>query len=349
MSQQAVTNPIEGKILVTGGCGYIGSHTVVELINKGYQVVILDNLSNSKPSVLDRISTITGVKPLFIQGDIRDKNLLDKLFTEHNITGVIHFAGLKAVGESCKIPLEYYDVNVNGTICLVQAMSRHNVLNMVFSSSATVYGTPSNPKIPETEPLKRGNSPYAQTKVDIEWILDDWYKSDPRFSICVLRYFNPVGSHQSGLMGEDPNGIPNNLMPYISQVAVGRRDHLNIWGNDYPTPDGTCIRDFIHVVDLAKGHLAALSHCLNKPNLYAYNLGTGHGMSVQQVVDAYSKILPEPLKYVYGPRRPGDIAEYYADPAKAQKELGWKCELDLNDMVKDSYNWQIKNPMGYPD
>ncbi|MBQ8707677.1 MAG: UDP-glucose 4-epimerase GalE [Succinivibrionaceae bacterium] len=337
------------RILVTGGCGYIGSHTVVELLNGNYEVTILDNLYNSKLSVLDRIQQITGKRPDFIEADIRDDKALEKVFSETSYDAVIHFAGLKAVGESCAKPLDYYDNNINGSVHLFKAMSAHAVKNIVFSSSATVYGTPSTPKIPETEPIKRGNSPYAQTKADIEMILEDWYNSDRSLSVCVLRYFNPVGAHSSGLMGEDPKGIPNNLMPYISQVAVGKRDHLNIWGNDYPTPDGTCIRDFIHVVDLARGHLAALAHCLNKPAFYTYNLGAGHGVSVQQVVDAYNGILEKPIKYVYGPRRPGDIAEYYADPAKAKAELGWQTELDINDIVSDANRWQTGNPDGYPD
>ena len=336
-------------ILVTGGCGYIGSHTVVQLLEGGYNVTILDNLCNSKKSVLDRIEQITGKKTAFIKADIRNYEEMEKIFLSHSFDAVIHFAGLKAVGESCGSPLEYYDNNVNGSIQLFKAMKKAGVKNIVFSSSATVYGTPSDPKIPETEPVKRGNSPYAQTKVDIEWILEDWHNADSTMSVCILRYFNPVGAHQSGLMGEDPLGIPNNLMPYISQVAVGRLDHLNIWGNDYPTPDGTCIRDYIHVVDLAGGHLSALRHCLDRPGFYTYNLGAGHGVSVQQVVDAYNSILEKPIAYVYGPRRPGDIAEYYADPAKAGKELGWKTELDINDIVTDANRWQTGNPKGYPD
>ena len=336
-------------ILVTGGCGYIGSHTVVQLLEGGYNVTILDNLCNSKKSVLDRIEQITGKKPAFIKADIRNYEEMEKIFLSHSFDAVIHFAGLKAVGESCGSPLEYYDNNVNGSIQLFKAMKKAGVKNIVFSSSATVYGTPSDPKIPETEPVKRGNSPYAQTKVDIEWILEDWHNADSTMSVCILRYFNPVGAHQSGLMGEDPLGIPNNLMPYISQVAVGRLDHLNIWGNDYPTPDGTCIRDYIHVVDLAGGHLSALRHCLDRPGFYTYNLGAGHGVSVQQVVDAYNSILEKPIAYVYGPRRPGDIAAYYADPAKAGKELGWKTELDINDIVTDANRWQTGNPKGYPD
>ncbi len=335
------------RILVTGGCGYIGSHTVVELLNSGFDVTILDNLCNSKATVIDRIKEITGRTPDFKEADIRDFAALDKIMAEEQFASVIHFAGLKAVGESCAKPVEYYDNNVNGSVQLIRAMAKNGVKNIVFSSSATVYGTPSTPKIPETEPLKRGNSPYAQTKVDIEWILNDWYNSDNSISVCVLRYFNPVGAHKSGLIGEDPLGIPNNLMPYISQVAIGKRPHLNIWGNDYPTRDGTCIRDYIHVVDLARGHLAALSHCLDKPGFYAYNLGTGHGITVKEVVDAYSAILDHPLPFVYGPRRPGDIAEYYADPAKAKAELNWETELDLHDMVSDAQNWQQKNPEGY--
>jgi len=336
-----------GKILVTGGCGYIGSHTTVELLNSGYDVTIIDNLCNSKVSVIDRIYEITGKRPEFRQADIRDFAALDKVFSQEKFDSVIHFAGLKAVGESCVRPVEYYDNNVNGSVQLIKAMAKNNVKNIVFSSSATVYGTPANPRISEEEPLKRGNSPYAQTKVDIELILQDWYNSDKSLSVCVLRYFNPVGAHKSGLIGEDPLGIPNNLMPYISQVAIGKRPYLNIWGNDYPTRDGTCIRDYIHVVDLANGHLAALSHCLNVPGCYAYNLGTGHGISVKEVVDAYSAILDKPLNFVYGPRRPGDIAEYYADPAKAKAELNWETKLNLHDMVSDADNWQRKNPNGY--
>ncbi len=337
------------NILVTGGCGYIGSHTVVELLgDPSCQVTILDNLSNSKRSVLDRIERITSRRPGFVQADIRDGAALSRALGEIRPDAVIHFAGLKAVGESCRKPLEYYDNNVCGSLRLLEAMREHGVKNIVFSSSATVYGTPANPRIPETEPVKRGNSPYAQTKVDIEWMLEDWHRADSSVSVCILRYFNPVGAHQSGLMGEDPLGIPNNLMPYIAQVSVGRLPYLNIWGNDYPTPDGTCIRDYIHVVDLARGHMAALSHCLNRPGLYAYNLGAGRGISVQQIVDAYNAILEKPISYVYGPRRPGDIAEYYADATKAAEELGWRTEHGVEDIVRDTYRWQKANPEGYP-
>lgn len=335
------------KILITGGCGYIGSHTTVELIENGYDVVIIDNLSNSKYSVLERIYEITGKQVSFYNADVRDFQSLDHIFSKEKFDSVIHFAGLKAVGESCSNPLEYYDNNVNGSIQLIRVMNKNNVKNIVFSSSATVYGTPTFPKISESEPLKRGNSPYAQTKVDIELILKDWYNSDNSLSVCILRYFNPVGAHKSGLIGEDPIGVPNNLMPYISQVAVGKRDVLHIWGNDYPTKDGTCIRDYIHVVDLADGHIAALSHCINNPGYYTYNLGTGQGISVKEMVDAYSSILDKPIKFVYGPRRAGDISEYYADPLKAKKELNWKTKLDIIDMVKDANNWQVKNPNGY--
>lgn len=337
------------KILVTGGTGFIGSHTVIELIKAGYEPIILDNFYNSKPKVLERLKMITNKDITFYQGDIRNREDLRRVFKEHDIKGVIHFAGLKAVGESVQKPLEYYDNNVGGTLVLLEVMRECNVKNFVFSSSATVYGLANKNPIDETEPLKRSTNPYGQTKVDIEFICDDLYHSDNSWSLCMLRYFNPVGAHESGLIGEDPQGIPNNLMPFISQVAVGKREYLNIFGNDYPTKDGTGVRDYIHVVDLAKGHVCAVAHCFDKPNLYTYNLGTGNGLSVLDMVKAYSKTLGREVPYKFAPRRAGDVPMCYANPAKAERELGWKAEKTVEDMTNDSWNWQSKNPNGLND
>lgn len=333
------------RVLVTGGCGYIGSHTVVELQKNGFDVVIVDNLSNSKKAVLDRIQQITGTKPTFYKVDMTDKATLRGVFEKEKFSDVIHFAGLKAVGESVRKPLEYYRNNLDSTMNLLELMREFGVKNIVFSSSATVYGNPATVPITEDFPLSCTN-PYGQTKLMIEYILKDLYKADASFNIALLRYFNPIGAHPSGLIGEDPNGIPNNLVPYITQVAVGKLERLNVFGNDYPTRDGTGVRDYIHVVDLAKGHLAALKKLSENCGLVIYNLGTGNGYSVLEVLNAFSETVGRPLPYVIAPRRAGDIAECYADPTKAYKELGWKAELDLKRMAEDSWRWQKNNPDG---
>lgn len=333
------------RVLVTGGCGYIGSHTVVELQKNGFDVVIVDNLSNSKEAVLDRVQQITGTKPTFYKVDMTDKAALRGVFEKEKFSDVIHFAGLKAVGESVRKPLEYYRNNLDSTMNLLELMREFGVKNIVFSSSATVYGNPATVPITEDFPLSCTN-PYGQTKLMIEYILKDLYKADASFNIALLRYFNPIGAHPSGLIGEDPNGIPNNLVPYITQVAVGKLERLNVFGNDYPTRDGTGVRDYIHVVDLAKGHLAALKKLSENCGLVIYNLGTGNGYSVLEVLNAFSETVGRPLPYVIAPRRAGDIAECYADPTKAYKELGWKAELDLKRMAEDSWRWQKNNPDG---
>ena len=333
------------RVLVTGGCGYIGSHTVVELQKNGFDVVIVDNLSNSKEAVLDRIQQITGTKPTFYKVDMTDKTALRGVFEKEKFSDVIHFAGLKAVGESVRKPLEYYRNNLDSTMNLLELMREFGVKNIVFSSSATVYGNPATVPITEDFPLSCTN-PYGQTKLMIEYILKDLYKADASFNIALLRYFNPIGAHPSGLIGEDPNGIPNNLVPYITQVAVGKLERLNVFGNDYPTRDGTGVRDYIHVVDLAKGHLAALKKLSENCGLVIYNLGTGNGYSVLEVLNAFSETVGRPLPYVIAPRRAGDIAECYADPTKAYKELGWMAELDLKRMAEDSWRWQKNNPDG---
>ena len=333
------------RVLVTGGCGYIGSHTVVELQKNGFDVVIVVNLSNSKEAVLDRIQQITGTKPTFYKVDMTDKTALRGVFEKEKFSDVIHFAGLKAVGESVRKPLEYYRNNLDSTMNLLELMREFGVKNIVFSSSATVYGNPATVPITEDFPLSCTN-PYGQTKLMIEYILKDLYKADASFNIALLRYFNPIGAHPSGLIGEDPNGIPNNLGPYITQVAVGKLERLNVFGNDYPTRDGTGVRDYIHVVDLAKGHLAALKKLSENCGLVIYNLGTGNGYSVLEVLNAFSETVGRPLPYVIAPRRAGDIPECYADPTKAYKELGWKAELDLKRMAEDSWRWQKNNPDG---
>ena len=333
------------RVLVTGGCGYIGSHTVVELQKNGFDVVIVHNLPNSKKAVLDRIQQITGTKPTFYKVDMTDKAALRGVFEKEKFSDVIHFAGLKAVGESVRKPLEYYRNNLDSTMNLLELMREFGVKNIVFSSSATVYGNPATVPITEDFPLSCTN-PYGQTKLMIEYILKDLYKADASFNIALLRYFNPIGAHPSGLIGEDPNGIPNNLVPYITQVAVGKLERLNVFGNDYPTRDGTGVRDYIHVVDLAKGHLAALKKLSENCGLVIYNLGTGNGYSVLEVLNAFSETVGRPLPYVIAPRRAGDIAECYADPTKAYKELGWKAELDLKRMAEDSWRWQKNNPDG---
>lgn len=328
------------NILVTGCCGYIGSHTCVELLNNGYNIIGIDNFSNSKTDVLDKIKKISKKDIIFYEGDVANKELLNKIFRENSINGVIHFAGFKAVGESVKIPLMYYRNNIDSTLNLLEVMQEHNCKNIIFSSSATVYGIQDTTKYVET--MSRGvqTNPYGRTKAMIEQILEDLYISDNEWNITILRYFNPVGAHESGLIGENPNGIPNNLMPFILKVAVGELKKLTIFGNDYETPDGTCIRDYIHVVDLAKGHLKALEHAFNNnSNLYVYNLGSGKGVSVQEIVDAFERVNNLKLNYVYGNRRDGDLPEYFADATKALNELNWKVEKNIDDMCKDSYNF----------
>lgn len=334
------------KILVTGGAGYIASHTNLELLNAGYDVVAVDNLSNSSCESIKRVEKLTGKKIKFYKDDILDKEALINIFKQEKIDAVIHFAGLKAVGESCRIPLQYFKNNVSGTINLLEVMEMFNVKNLVFSSSATVYGDPKTVPITEDFPLSATN-PYGRTKLMIEDMLRDVYAADKEWNIAILRYFNPIGAHESGEIGEDPNGIPNNLVPYIAKVAMGILDKIYVFGNDYDTPDGTGVRDYIHVVDLALGHIKALDKLMEKPGLVTYNLGTGRGYSVLEVIHSYEKACHKKLPYVITDRRPGDIAVSYADPTKANKELGWKAERDLEQMCRDSYNWQVKNPNGY--
>jgi UDP-glucose 4-epimerase len=334
------------KVLVTGGAGYIGSHTCVELLNAGFDVIVVDNLANSKEEALKRVQELTGKSLTFYKADLRNKKALDDVFIKHEIIAVIHFAGLKAVGESVELPLEYYHNNITGTLMLCEIMKEHNVKKMVFSSSATVYGDPHTVPIKEDFPLKATN-PYGRTKLMIEEILHDVYISDHDWSIALLRYFNPVGAHESGRIGEDPNGIPNNLLPYISQVAVGKLQKLSVFGNDYPTHDGTGVRDYIHVVDLAVGHLKALEKIDTTNGVLTYNLGTGKGNSVLDVVKAFEKASGKKIPYQIVDRRPGDIAQCFADPTKAIKELGWKAEKDIDDMCESTWRWQSNNPDGY--
>lgn len=333
------------KCLITGGAGYIGSHTCVELLDAGYELVVLDNLSNASQEALFRVEQITGKTFTFVKGDIRSAADLDKVFTENNIQAVVHFAGLKAVGESVAEPVRYYDNNVVGTIRLLEAMERHDCRRLVFSSSATVYGDPASVPIQEYFPLSATN-PYGRSKLMIEDMLRDLHKADPRWSIALLRYFNPVGAHASGLIGEDPQGIPNNLMPYVAQVAVGKRKKLSVFGGDYPTPDGTGVRDYIHVVDLAVGHLKALE-AQEQPGLLTVNLGTGVGYSVLDMVTAFENASGRSVPYDIVERRPGDVAQCYADPALAEERLGWRASLGLADMCQDAWRWQSNNPNGY--
>ena len=338
------------SILVTGGAGYIGSHTCVKLLEAGYDVIVIDNFYNSKPESLKRVKKITGKEVKFYECDIRDRAGLDKVFEENkDITSVIHFAGLKAVGESCKIPMLYYENNIGGTVTLCQSMAAHGVKKMVFSSSATVYG--SEHTAPYDEDMKIGGTtnPYGTTKYMIELILRDIYASDNVWSIALLRYFNPIGAHESGLIGEDPNGIPNNLVPYIAQVAVGKLPYLNVFGDDYDTPDGTGVRDYIHVVDLARGHVNAIEYVSDKTGVEAINLGTGVGYSVLDVLHAYEKACSKTLPYKVQPRRDGDIATCYANPQKAKDLLNFQTEYNLEKMCEDSWKWQSTNPNGYPD
>lgn len=326
------------SILVTGGAGYIGSHACVELLNAGEDIVVLDNFSNSKPQALDAIRTITGKDFPFYEVDLLDKEGVDRVFSEQKIDSVIHFAGLKAVGESVAIPLRYYHNNITGTLYLCEVMAKHNVKKLVFSSSATVYGDPATVPIREDFPLHTTN-PYGSTKLMIEQILRDLHVSDPSWGIVLLRYFNPIGAHKSGLIGEDPNGIPNNLLPYVAKVATGELECLNVFGNDYPTPDGTGVRDYIHVVDLALGHLKALYKIRKEEGVLTYNLGTGNGYSVLEVVKAFEKASQKTVRYQIAPRRPGDIATCYADPSKAKEELGWQATRGIAEMCEDSWRF----------
>ncbi len=336
------------SILVTGGAGYIGSHTVVELLNIGKDVVIADNFCNSKPVVLERIREITGKDFKFYNVDLCDKAALEVVFASEKIDSAIHFAGLKAVGESCAIPLRYYQNNLISTLNLCELMAKYNCKNLVFSSSATVYGKPASVPIREDFPNSTTN-PYGETKLMIEHILNDLYKADNEWNISILRYFNPIGAHKSGRIGEDPSGIPNNLMPYITQVAVGKREYLSVFGDDYDTHDGTGVRDYIHVVDLAKAHLAALEWLTKKQGCDVFNVGTGHGYSVLDIVKAYEAATGKAVPYKIAPRRPGDIDECYADPTKAREVLGWRAEFGIEDMCRDSSKWQTMNPNGYDE
>ena len=335
------------SILVTGGTGYIGSHTVVDLLNHNYDVVIVDNYVNSKPEVLNRILKITGKKPKFYEASVQDEEKMREIFEKENITDVIHFAGLKSVGESVQKPDLYFSNNVGSSKVLLKLMAEFNVKNLVFSSSATVYGVPDHVPLKENDNIGGCTNPYGQTKLDIEYLLYDYCKEHKDANVAILRYFNPIGAHSSGLIGEDPQGIPNNLMPYISQVAVGKREHLNVFGNDYNTPDGTGVRDYIHVVDLARGHLCALKKLEEKPGLVIYNLGTGRGTSVSELVQAFEKANNIKVPYVICERRPGDVDENYADATKAFLEMGFKTELTIVDACRDSWNWQKNNPNGY--
>ena len=332
-------------ILVTGGAGYIGSHTVLELLNKGYNVVVMDNLCNSSKESLRRVEELTGKKVTFYETDIRDAEGTDKIFKAHKIDAVIHFAGLKAVGESCQIPLKYYENNIGGTVTLLEVMQKNNVKKIIFSSSATVYGTPERLPLDENCRLSTTN-PYGSTKLMLETVLQDLYKSDNEWNVILLRYFNPVGAHESGRIGEDPKGIPNNLMPYVAQVASGKLKCIRVFGNDYDTPDGTGVRDYIHVVDLAKGHLCAVKYVMENKGVEAVNLGTGKGSSVYDVLHSFEKACGKKLPYVVKPRRAGDIATCYADTAKAKKVFGWEAQYGLDEMTADSWNFIKNNPNG---
>ena len=334
-------------ILVTGGTGYIGSHTVVQLLEAGYDVVIVDNYVNSKPEVLNRIFKITGKNPRFYEINVCDEEKMRELFKKEKITDIIHFAGLKSVAESVEKPELYFSNNIGSSKVLLKLMSEFDVRNIVFSSSATVYGVPDHVPLKEEDKVGGCTNPYGQTKLDIEYLLKDYAKEHKEANIAILRYFNPIGAHESGLIGEDPQGIPNNLMPYITQVAVGKRPFLNVFGNDYKTHDGTGVRDYIHVVDLAAGHLAALKKLATNPGLVIYNLGTGTGTSVLDLVKAFEKANNLTIKYEIKPRRPGDVDENYADASKALREMGWKANLDIVDACRDSWNWQRNNPKGY--
>lgn len=334
-------------VLVTGGAGYIGSHTCVELLNNGYEVVVMDNLYNSNEKALERVEQITGKKVKFYNVDMLDKEAMNEIFERESIDSVIHFAGYKAVGESVRKPLEYYHNNITGTLNLCDVMRNHGVKNIIFSSSATVYGDPAFVPITEECPKGQITNPYGQTKGMLEQILTDLHVSDPEWNVVLLRYFNPIGAHKAGIIGEDPKGIPNNLVPYIAQVAVGKLEKLGVFGDDYDTPDGTGVRDYIHVVDLAKGHVKAMKKFEDKPEVRIYNLGTGNGYSVLQVLHAFEKACGKTLPYEVKERRPGDIATCYADPAKAREELGWEAEYGIDEMCEDTWRWQSNNPDGY--
>lgn len=337
-------------ILVTGGAGFIGSHTCVELLNAGYEIIVVDNYYNSNPKSLERVKELTGKDFKSYECDIRDSEGMDKIFKENKIDAVIHFAGLKAVGESCQKPIEYYDNNIGGTLKLCDVMRNNGCKNIVFSSSATVYGMKNVSPLKETMKTGGTTNPYGTTKYMIEIILEDIYKSDNEWNVTLLRYFNPIGAHESGRIGENPSGIPNNLMPYITQVAIGKRPFLSVYGNDYDTPDGTCIRDYIHVVDLADGHVKAVNNILDgKKGVQIFNLGTGKGYSVLDIVKAFSKAYGKELPYKIAPRRPGDLAVCFSDPSKAKEVLGWEAKRGIDDMCRDSWNWQSKNPNGYDD
>ena len=344
-------DPKDTCVLVTGGAGFIGSHTVVQLLEGGYQVVIVDDLSNSSAVAVDRVKTIVGdeaAKNLtFYEANVLDRDAMNKIFDTHQIDRVIHFAGFKAVGESVSKPVEYYHNNIENTLVLIDVMRNHGCKSIIFSSSSTVYGDPDNPPVTEEDPKKPATNPYGWTKWMIEQILMDVHTADPEWDVVLLRYFNPIGAHPSGLIGEDPKGIPNNLVPYVAQVAVGKLEAVQVFGNDYPTPDGTGVRDYIHVVDLARGHVCAIKKLQTNCGLFICNLGTGHGYSVLDVIHAFEKACGKKLPYVIDPRRPGDIAECYADPTKAKNELGWVAEYGIEEMCADSWNWQKNNPNGY--
>lgn len=335
------------KVLLTGGAGYIGSHTAVELLDAGHEVVVVDNLSNSSVKAIHRVQRLTNRTIQFYERDVLDRPALDDIFARENVDAVIHFAGLKSVGESVSEPLKYYHVNLSGAIVLFEVMRKHNIKNLVFSSSATVYGEPEIVPITEQARVIDAANPYGRSKLMIEKILEDLCRADPTFNVARLRYFNPAGAHISGEIGEDPRGIPNNLLPYVTQVAVGKRSQLTVHGNDYPTEDGTCIRDYIHVVDLAKGHLAAINHLLQNPGLVTYNLGTGKGYSVLDIIHAFEEANNLKLPYVIGPRRAGDIPTSFTDPAKAIAELNWSAEKSIVEICRDAWHWQQKNPEGY--
>ena len=344
-------DPKDTCVLVTGGAGFIGSHTVVELLQNGYQVVIVDDLSNASEKVLDRIDAIVGEdaaeRLTFYRADVNDRVALECIFDSNPIDRVIHFAGFKAVGESVVKPIEYYTNNLGNTLTLVDVMRSHGCKSIIFSSSATVYGDPDSLPLTEASPKKNATNPYGWTKWMIEQILTDLHTADPEWNVVLLRYFNPIGAHPSGLMGEDPKGIPNNLLPYVAQTAIGKRSEVHVFGDDYPTPDGTGVRDYIHVVDLARGHVCAIKKLQTNCGLFICNLGTGHGYSVLDVIHAFEKACGKQIPYVIDPRRPGDIAECYADPTKAKNELGWVAEYGIEEMCADSWNWQKNNPDGY--
>ena len=344
-------DPKDTCVLVTGGAGFIGSHTVVQLLEGGYQVVIVDDLSNSSSVAVDRVKTIVGdeaAKNLtFYEANVLDRDAMNKIFDTHQIDRVIHFAGFKAVGESVSKPVEYYHNNIENTLVLIDVMRNHGCKSIIFSSSSTVYGDPDNPPVTEEDPKKPATNPYGWTKWMIEQILMDVHTADPEWDVVLLRYFNPIGAPPSGLIGEDPKGIPNNLVPYVAQVAVGKLEAVQVFGNDYPTPDGTGVRDYIHVVDLARGHVCAIKKLQTNCGLFICNLGTGHGYSVLDVIHAFEKACGKQIPYVIDPRRPGDIAECYADPTKAKNELGWVAEYGIEEMCADSWNWQKNNPDGY--